>query len=358
MKIKELKNFINKSTIPEVKAMPKTFLGIAKQPHYENVLSNLYAFYFEVEEEHGLSNLFINSLIDVIKRQIKKFTFSSGFEVYREYPTNKAGRIDIVIENDNESIIIENKVFHRIENDLEDYWDSVETKYKTAIVLSLHPVMIDNENFINITHIELFNEIFKNIGSYLLNSENKYLIFLKDIYQNIINLTNNMDNRQIQFYFENQEKINEIVEVNDIIIKHVKNEVDFACEQLDENLILNHKRGEGYRYYTSGENKNLMFTISYDSIFSSENIIHIIIELQEEAIEFICNVEQLNFTDKERDLICEGIENCNDSYFHFVSKPYDVNKENIKELRNFIVEKIKNDGFLSIFKKLENILSE
>ena len=38
--IKELEAFLQKVAIPKIKASPKTFLGIAKQPHYENVLSN------------------------------------------------------------------------------------------------------------------------------------------------------------------------------------------------------------------------------------------------------------------------------------------------------------------------------
>ena len=46
--LNKLQHFINQNDIPIIKGKPKTFLGIAKQPHYENVLSNIYAFYFDV----------------------------------------------------------------------------------------------------------------------------------------------------------------------------------------------------------------------------------------------------------------------------------------------------------------------
>ena len=48
----QLKIFLESHTIPSVKQQPKTFLEIARQPHYENVISNIYAFYFDPHEEH------------------------------------------------------------------------------------------------------------------------------------------------------------------------------------------------------------------------------------------------------------------------------------------------------------------
>ena len=52
MMLEQLQTFLNQNEIPRIKRKPKTFLGIAKQPHYENVLSNVYAFYFNIEENH------------------------------------------------------------------------------------------------------------------------------------------------------------------------------------------------------------------------------------------------------------------------------------------------------------------
>jgi hypothetical protein len=52
MDINLLKSFLNEHQIPSVKQQPKTFLEIARQPHYENVISNIYAFYFDPHEEH------------------------------------------------------------------------------------------------------------------------------------------------------------------------------------------------------------------------------------------------------------------------------------------------------------------
>ena len=57
---KAINDFLQSVTIPKAKRKPKTFLGIAKQPHYEVVLSNLYAFYFRPHEVHKLEQ-FVNT---------------------------------------------------------------------------------------------------------------------------------------------------------------------------------------------------------------------------------------------------------------------------------------------------------
>jgi hypothetical protein len=53
----QLQTFLNQNEIPKIKGKQKTFLGIAKQPHYENVISNIYAFYFNVNEVHKFKSL-------------------------------------------------------------------------------------------------------------------------------------------------------------------------------------------------------------------------------------------------------------------------------------------------------------
>ena len=56
-KIELLESFINKIEIPNLKPRVKTFLGISKQPHYENVWSNIYAFFFNEEIAFSISSI-------------------------------------------------------------------------------------------------------------------------------------------------------------------------------------------------------------------------------------------------------------------------------------------------------------
>ena len=56
-----------KKPLPDVPEEVWTFLDIAGFPHYENVISNIYAYYLDQENKHGFGRLFLDALINTIK---------------------------------------------------------------------------------------------------------------------------------------------------------------------------------------------------------------------------------------------------------------------------------------------------
>ena len=109
-----LQKFLDNNSIPKIKEKQKTFLGIAKQPHYENVLSNIYAFFFDVNEEHGMNDLFLRSFQELIYMtelgEKKNIELHNNFTIETERGTKGGGRIDLLLSSDHHAIIIENKV--------------------------------------------------------------------------------------------------------------------------------------------------------------------------------------------------------------------------------------------------------
>lgn len=213
--MEKLEYFLNNASVPVIKNKPKTFLGIAKQPHYENVLSNMYAFFFDVNEVHGFRDLFITSLIEIIREcgleeKSNSFEKFSDFNCETEFTTKKGGRIDLLLKNKEQAILIENKVYHNLNNDLEDYWSTIKLtdEKKIGVVLSLHRIpIIAHHGFINITHLSLMKKVMSNVGHYLLKSDPTYLVFLKDLYQNVINMsTKSIKKEDIKFYRENRDE--------------------------------------------------------------------------------------------------------------------------------------------------------
>jgi hypothetical protein len=57
MSLNKLQVFLNQNEISKIKGKLKTFLGIAKQLHYENTLVNIYASYFKLNEAHKFKDL-------------------------------------------------------------------------------------------------------------------------------------------------------------------------------------------------------------------------------------------------------------------------------------------------------------
>lgn len=184
----------------DIKPRRKNIVDIAGYPNWENVNSNILAFFLDEKEEHKLERLFFDSLLDVIEdnlenKKIDRTTYDTPFTVERE--TN---RIDILIHGGEEdgqqawAIIIENKIHHILNNDLNKYWESVQADTKLGIVLNLHalekPISINLKNgqkvrFVNITHIQLIEKVQENLGRYFENGDDRHLLFLKDYFSNI-----------------------------------------------------------------------------------------------------------------------------------------------------------------------------
>ncbi len=205
--------------LQEFKALPNEFISesifdIAGYPHYENVCSNILAFYLNPTNEHGLGNLLLFSLLSLANgREINQ----ENIQINREVSTIKGGRLDIVIETDNQIIGIENKIRHHLNNDLVDYSASLDAWAKpedlvVKIILSLRKED-ESSGFICITYEELWARIRERIGGYQSTSSQKWLLYLVDFMTSIENLYGeNMEiSKNDAFFIENDERVNEML---------------------------------------------------------------------------------------------------------------------------------------------------
>jgi hypothetical protein len=371
MNLRDLEDFLDHNVIPKIKKRPKTFLGIAKQPHYENVMSNIYAFYFNVDEVHGMQDLFINSLLEIINesklRDQKKVAAISDFEVSTEVSTKKNGRIDILLSSEDHAIIIENKVYHTLNNNLEDYWNSIKVTdnnedNKIGIVLSLNKLNVTHGHFINITHIELLKRVIQNLGSYFMNAKDKYLVFLKDFYQNSINLSKSeMDSKELKFYFDNQPKIIEVKDFHFAVRDHIYNQVEDVVNLIDEDLILVKSKGEPnkrLRFFLSPRNKNLMFTVFFEKLLTPERGLVLIVELKNELLRNKEQYKTIAFTAEEESIIKPVFfTDKKPNWCHFAVVRYQLNENEVSNLSQFIVEKLEKDQLLSVYRKLKEYIT-
>ncbi|MCR5060538.1 MAG: PD-(D/E)XK nuclease family protein [Saccharofermentans sp.] len=215
----------------------KNFFEISRYPHYENVASSILAFYFDTNEEHGLGDLWLRSLIECYQnnapdKDLDDVYSLSSFEtvangILREDVTPDRKRLDIIIPTHNDFVVaIENKIFSGVNNPFDLYSERINDQYeqsnKLEILLSLKTVTdasskgIDkygNEyDFINITYKDLLLCVQKNIGSYLSNANEKWLIYMNEFIKNINSLQEgNMEiNKEWQsFLDENRTLISE-----------------------------------------------------------------------------------------------------------------------------------------------------
>lgn len=146
-------------------------------------------------------------------------------------------------------------------------------------------------------------------------------------------------------------------------MKHVQNEIEFACDILNGEapfLQLGGKGGNKLRYYTSMKNSNLMFTIGFDNLYrDNRKNIWIVVELKGAILKDRLLLRQVQLCDEEelrlnKDFYYEK----RTGWAHYAVNRYSLENIDFENLRQFIAEKIREDHLLSIFRKLEIFLSE
>jgi len=169
----------------------------------------------------------------------------SNISIEREVYT-RHGRIDLVINSDECIIAIENKVFHAILNDFGDYSKYInrEAKGRNTVLLILGMSKVDcskYSGFTSVTYNEYFAAIKTNIGRYITNSNNKYLILLLEFMKTIEHLIEGttMDKELALFFKDNLQAINAFMDAYDVMRNEMRNKVS----QLSQNINIDAPEG-------------------------------------------------------------------------------------------------------------------
>lgn len=199
-------------------------MEVAGNPHYENVSSNILAFYFDPYAEHGLKGLLITAALKMAG--IKELPLLGEREVVitRECGTDEGKRIDLIISGEAFVIAIENKIHHWVANDLEEYARAIANlgskKDVVKAVLGLHRVHELKGGFTSYTYSELWKQVRALIGDYIANAHPKWVTYLIDFMETTANLAGeNVGLRQRdQFFIEHNALIEKLItERNDFL---------------------------------------------------------------------------------------------------------------------------------------------
>ena len=181
-----------------------TLMEVAGCAHKENVYSNILAFFFDPEGPHGLGTLFLDAIMRIDGAQNQEGTIGGNVSVEREVTTTAGNRIDILIQSDSHTILIENKIFADIDNPFDEYsayLDSLQPtgRHKHKFLLTLTPISestardIARHGFQNITHRRFVSEIRGLLGCYIApHVDTRYLTFMLDLLNTLDHLQGGM----------------------------------------------------------------------------------------------------------------------------------------------------------------------
>ena len=373
MEINELQKYLDAlKNIPVRPKRERSLMDITGIKRHENLWSDIYKFFFAINEEHLMSDLFIRSLESVIG---VKSNFLETFSIRREFVVAEK-RIDLLLCDNinNRAIIIENKVNHILDNDLNLYYNKVkENGYSNVIVLVLgikkydlniyeKANQIPKDKLFSITHKMLIDKVSCNIANInkLLNPQ--YLYLYQEFAKNIINITNDMSTDELSFYFseDNRLKINELSDIRSRVINHIS-------DSLQNKEILNHlfdkykldlevgkcKNNEYIYYPFKGYEGLIMITLVYHSLwdFKSHGCrIQALLEIQgDKMIKWVMN----NYHNEKS---MAGL-NKNQKYWHYYSCDIPFNPKEIEEdFQENLCKKLSDDNLCPIFRMGKNII--
>ena len=257
----EIKKIVD--SFPELPKRERSMIEIGGYRNDENVNSDYLAFFLREDEEHNLGCLFFDALLKVLKLDIA--LYQGDYEVKRELTTKKGNRIDIVIQSKdkNWAIIIENKIYHYLNNDLQDYWDSVDVKNKKGVILSLKEEHQTYHNdFKNITHEVLINRVKEKLGQKITSVNPKFLPFLQDFILNVENyyfydradVKEAYQDRLMYFYKNGDKKVEVIKDIDDIFRRQLENLKFKTNGAKDTDYWLYYDNKENFQIYYYRQN--------------------------------------------------------------------------------------------------------
>ncbi len=350
--------------IKEWSGTKKSFLEIIRKNTDEGVLSNLYSFFLEPSENHGCGNQLLEALKEIVYLKSGKKLVASEWKITREANTSLGNKIDILIEgisrnNDKCAFIIENKIFHVLNNDLNDYWNSVKIKEdnKVGIILGISNLSLPQKvrgNFFFISHIELFTLFKKKLLSIGALDANIYLFEFERIIRNISR--NQIMSEEIKFYFDNPQEIDYLATLK----RKAESAIELEFKVVEEALKVKSEPNIKQRWvaFDISGMKNIYYIVTFDKLFKGDKKIKICIEINSKHFKNLPLFESIlkeTLLSKKYLISSYPTDYQSEGFLHLVSKEYTLAEEELENFGVYIAEKISSE-FQPIMDRLSYVV--
>ena len=260
--------------VPSAPLRPGTYLETAGYPHFENVISNLLAFFLNPLRDHGLGRLFLDSLLDPLA-----LGDVVPVSIEREEVTGDGTRVDLLIDCQDHVIGIENKVFAPVYNPLDSYWAHVTRmageRRPVLVLLSLRePPPATLPSFVSVVTYEPFMaRVRQRLGTHAGEAPAQYLVFALDLVKTMENLLRggSMDPAIVKLFSDHHNDVAALLGVakrfNGELRSVVRHTGDIVATMFPRDLPIR----PVLRYYS--EDENLLQVLVHDLRFPSGAVV-------------------------------------------------------------------------------------
>lgn len=349
------------------------FLEICNQRHRETVNSAVYGHFLSQDREEQIAELFKNALLSVIESKVKETQNMTArseakqtefevpaiedFQVELEVQTEKGNRIDLVLtdQKNDSAIIIENKIYHHVANDLDDYWNSIKSKNKIGVLLTLSKEAIPeglHHAFVNILHKEWLEAI-KQTGL-PLDLDTRNYVYLNDFFYSIMELSNtNEMNEQCAFFFQHQHKILQAKGLFNEAYNHIQNSIKAVVEKRGFDTY--GKNSRWIQMWPKGQKTEIYFTLVFEQLIEPNEgeraSLLFIIEIAKDALNHIPKFDQLVTENPSFHHLNIKTHESKGNWMHYATKTYFPNFDEIAKLDQFIDDRLEFD-FMPLFNEM------
>lgn len=220
-----------------------TIFDIGGRGYYENPTSDLLQFFFNDSAAHGLNNLVLKTFVDCLPDEFKKIDCSLISPPEREVRTNSGKRIDLLLDSNKWVMVIENKIFHHLDNPFADYEEHLQNHSfkdaKTPICVVLSPdgtVPKEYVNWVGVSYPAFIEALKINLSDWFFdNPMNKWAVLLREFMLNLEHLMSkpSLSTENLDFVLNN---LQQIKEAQDFKIEMITRYQDFLVKELNKSL--------------------------------------------------------------------------------------------------------------------------
>lgn len=273
------------------------------------------------------------------------------YNVFREVRTDAGNFVDLLVsgsgEDENNAVVIENKINHHLHNDLSDYWNSApgDDDSKVGILLTLNAHHIPGDvkgKFVNVRHRDWIDAVIQASSNYQLNTEQQVL--LSNFHHAIINLSQNLTmNEQVLFFLNNIKAVNDIAQTRHQAWLHVTSQINSAAAQLGYSV--GGTRSEHYRTLHIPKVDGVYYTILFHTLLEESQHISIILEINGKVAQMVDQLDAELMSDLEA-VKDKGLEHrCyrEGGWIHYLTLTSTIDRQTMANLAEYIATKIQDD---------------
>lgn len=339
--------------VPEGVRTEIGFFEISGTDSSEAVNSRVYKWFLDREKNPLLAPLFLDALQRVALEKLggdsaKKSLTLQEYECSLEVTTASGKRIDILLDDTEaqSAIIIENKLYSGVHNDLVDYWNHVSypEDQKLGVLLTLQPTGVPDvvgSRFVNLTHLEWIGAVESEgipVGLPLYTYG-----LLTDFFNSIRKRSNDIGiSEQARFFFDNRSLVVQAIACR----AEAKTYIEHELQNVADRSRLSYVPGNKWQYcYLKNLNgrKDAFYTIVFKKILSLEDpTIEVILELQSNAIKHMSLLDRaLDGNPQSKQLAHRTYESSH--YVHYRTKTLVLDSSEIAAMSDVLVRTIQMD---------------